>query len=104
LDKLFAAYREVCPDTEPGPDFMPQLWARIEARRSFTLALRRFTGAFVTAAAAICIAVAVYTAEPADSPVYTTTYVETLGTGYAPETLAYVDLVSLENSEGWEVQ
>ena len=31
---LWRAYRDVCPDPEGSPDFMPRLWARIEAGRS----------------------------------------------------------------------
>jgi anti-sigma-K factor RskA len=34
LDPLWAEYREACPDVEPSAQFMPQLWQRIEARRS----------------------------------------------------------------------
>jgi hypothetical protein len=34
LDPLWAAYRDACPDVEPGAHFMPQLWQRIEAQRS----------------------------------------------------------------------
>ena len=96
LDKLFRAYREACPDPDPGAEFMPGLWSKIEARRSYTLDLRWWTSAFVTAAAALCIAMAIYTAQPPVSPVYTTTYVDTLDTGEALETLAYADLVRFE--------
>ena len=35
LDELFAKYRAACPDVEPGANFMPEIWRRIEARRSF---------------------------------------------------------------------
>jgi len=34
LDPLWSAYREACPDVEPGAHFMPQLWQRIETQRS----------------------------------------------------------------------
>jgi len=34
LDVLLAQYREACPDREASSSFMPQLWERIEARRS----------------------------------------------------------------------
>jgi len=34
LDSLWAAYREACPETEPSAHFMPQLWQRIETKRS----------------------------------------------------------------------
>jgi hypothetical protein len=39
LDALFAEYRSACPDPEPGADFMPGLWRRIEARRTATVSV-----------------------------------------------------------------
>ena len=57
LDELFTAYRRACPAPEPSPRFLPDIWNKIEARRSMTLSLRRWTGAFVTAAA-LCLAAA----------------------------------------------
>lgn len=41
LDALFAEYRMACPDPEPGADFMPGLWKRIEARRVATVSVFR---------------------------------------------------------------
>ena len=58
LDALFAAYREACPAPEPGPDFMPGLWRQLEARRSVSYSIGGLTRAFVTAAAAICLVLA----------------------------------------------
>ena len=104
LNGLFAAYRKACPDPEPSPEFMPDVWSKIEARRSFTLSLRRWTSAFVTAAAALSIGMAVYTDQPVESPVYTTTYVDTLGADESLEMLAYADLVSFEPSEGVDIR
>jgi len=36
LDELFRAYREACPDVDAGANFMPGLWAKIEARQVST--------------------------------------------------------------------
>jgi hypothetical protein len=33
LDVLFRAYKRAHPDADPGPDFMPGLWRRIEGER-----------------------------------------------------------------------
>jgi len=33
LDEVFAAYREATPAPEPSPDFLAQVWRRIEERR-----------------------------------------------------------------------
>lgn len=34
LDALFAQYRDAIPDQDSGVNFMPELWRKIEARRS----------------------------------------------------------------------
>lgn len=97
LDRLFQAYRHACPDPEASPEFMPAVWRAIEARRTFTLNLRRWTGAFVTASAALCLAMAVYMGTVAavqqETAVLNTTYTETLDTDNY-DTMAYADVVS----------
>ncbi|HFB98900.1 MAG TPA: hypothetical protein ENJ62_07150 [Bryobacterales bacterium] len=101
LDRLFAAYREACPAPEPGPDFMPGVWRKIDARRRLTLLIPRWAAGFVAAAAALCILMGGYLLlpRPAESPVYTTTYLDTLEDSPALETLAYMEVVSFETSE-----
>ncbi len=98
LDRLFAAYRDACPAPDASANFMPELWARIDARRSFSIALRRWTSAFVTAAAAICLTMVVYMASvgSVESQDYSSTYVEALDQTEAFETLAYTEMVEFE--------
>jgi hypothetical protein len=55
LNKLFELYRVAVPDPEPGTNFMPDLWRKIEARQFFLSRLRKLTQVFVAAAAAICL-------------------------------------------------
>jgi hypothetical protein len=55
LDRLFEQYRSAVPDPEPGVNFMPELWRKIEARQTFLLRLKKLTQVFVVAAAAICL-------------------------------------------------
>lgn len=50
LDSLFHAYREACPDPEPSVNFMPEMWAKIEAREASTTIFSRMAKALVTAA------------------------------------------------------
>jgi hypothetical protein len=50
LDSLFLAYRDAAPDFDGGPNFMPELWARIEAREVSTNLFGRMARALVTAA------------------------------------------------------
>lgn len=33
LDEVFAAYRDATPTPEPSPDFLAQVWRKIEERR-----------------------------------------------------------------------
>ena len=61
LIALLGQYREALPDREANPDFMPKLWARIDAKRSTAFCIRRLTRIFVTSAAALCIVMSGYT-------------------------------------------
>jgi hypothetical protein len=98
LDQLFAAYRRACQPPMIAGDFMPGIWNRIDSRRSFSRTLRRWTATFVTAAATLCVVMAIYMAIPLHdvSPVHTITYVETFGQDEPPETLAYSELASFD--------
>jgi hypothetical protein len=52
LNGLFRAYAEACPDREPTVNFMPRLWAGIEAREASRNVFGRMARALVTAALA----------------------------------------------------
>jgi len=89
LDSLFRVYREACPDPEASANFMPTLWARIDARQTFLFSFRRMANAFVTAAVALSIALGVYLSIPRTTP------------GTAPETYveALADANPLDNPD-----
>ena len=55
LDNLFRAYLEACPIPEASANFMPALWARIEARESSTNWFGRVAKTLVTAAVAASV-------------------------------------------------
>ena len=55
LDKMFRAYHAACPIPEAGANFMPALWARIEAREVSTHWLGRVDKTLVTAALAASV-------------------------------------------------
>ncbi len=79
LDTLLAAYRLATPDPDPSIDFMPRLWNAIEARRSASYSLGRWTKAMVTAAAALCVLFGLLQVYLPTQPLfYTQTYVEAL--------------------------
>jgi len=98
LDALFRAYRTACPTPEPSPNFMPQLWQRIESRQTSTFSFRRMANALVTAAMAASVALGVYMALPRN-PIYYSTYLETLAEANTIETPDIVAPVHLNLSE-----
>ena len=100
LEALFQAYRAACPDPEPGANFMPQLWQRIEGRRTFSFYLRRMASGFVTAAVAATLAMAVYLYLPRTSNAYySESYVEALASGHSIENVDFFEATYLDPSE-----
>jgi hypothetical protein len=91
LERLFAAYRAACPDREPGPEFMPQLWEKIEARRSVSYSLKRLARGIITAAAAASLLMGVYLAVPRQTT--PPTYLELLAAGQSPDDSADIEIV-----------
>ena len=56
LDALWVEYREATPDPESGPEFMPHLWRKIEARRVETTSVfRRLAQICVMATVALAL-------------------------------------------------
>jgi len=79
LDALFRAYHAACPAPEPGVNFMPQLWQKIESRQNYGFSFRRMANALVTAAVAATICLGVYTTmRHSDTAMYSQSYVEAL--------------------------
>lgn len=99
LDTFFQAYRAACPDPEPSANFMPELWRRIESRRTFSFYLGRMASGFVTAAVAATLAMAVYLYMPrTNNPFYSESYVEALAAGHSVES-ADLETTYLDSSE-----
>ena len=79
LTKLLGTYRESFPDPEPGPDFMPGLWRKIERHRSPERMLRRFAQVFALLAAATAVLVgAVLVPRLQMAPVHSASYIDVL--------------------------
>ncbi|MBV8905784.1 MAG: hypothetical protein JOZ22_19295 [Acidobacteriia bacterium] len=55
FDALLASYRHACPDVEPGANFMPRVWEKIEARRGFWFVFLHEARTALTACAALCL-------------------------------------------------
>jgi len=47
LDELFRAYRQSLADVDPSAGFMPGVWEKIEARRSFAFRVTHLARAFL---------------------------------------------------------
>jgi hypothetical protein len=80
LDDLFHTYRAACPDPEPSVNFMPEMWAKIEARQSSSTVFNRMAKALVTAALGASVIMALLSSsysQPA-SPAYEGTYIQAL--------------------------
>ena len=87
LDALFRAFRDACPTPEPGINFMPQLWRRIESRQKFGFSFRRMANALVTAGVAATICLGLYTTiRRSDTALYSVSYVEALAEANAIDT------------------
>ena len=80
VQAMFASYREAMPDPEAGANFMPQLWSRIDSRRSVTFSFGRLAKGFVSVALASCLAMSLLFLNSAGpvSPVYGETYLDAL--------------------------
>jgi anti-sigma factor RsiW len=60
LDRLFQAYRETTAYNGANPNFMPELWARIESRRANSRMVERFSKIFATATVAAAFALGIF--------------------------------------------
>jgi hypothetical protein len=97
LDALFQNYRDSVVVPEASANFMPDLWRRVEGRRSIQLDLRRWAQGFVTLAAAASLAIAILQAWPS-LPIPANTYVEVLSAEHSPDQMPFQDVAFLERS------
>lgn len=99
LDRLFQRYRDACPAPEPGANFMPELWQRIESRQTISFFIGRMASGFVTAAVAITLAMAVYVYFPRPNPYYSESYVEALAASQVTESAEIFEPAHFEFGE-----
>ena len=92
LNSLLSQYRDAYPDPEPGANFMPELWSRIEARRgtAISVLLRRWAEAWLIATVVLAVVVSVFLIPRfPEEPVYEASY-----------EASYVDVLSAADSAG----
>jgi hypothetical protein len=84
LDELFRVYRAACPNPEPSASFMPNVWARIEAREVSTNWFGRVAKTLVTAAlTATVILGIIISSMNQSSAFFNATFVEALRADHA---------------------
>jgi hypothetical protein len=94
LDKLFEVYRDACPEVEPGAHFMPAVWQRIEARRSFWFVFQREARTFVTASAALCLLLLVLNfIGVTNTHIFASTYADALMADHSAENTYYTEAI-----------
>jgi hypothetical protein len=101
LDELFQAYRAACPDPDASANFMPNMWAKIEAREVSTNWFGRFAKALVTAALAASVILGLMvSSNTQNNGFFDSTVVEALRADHASslEPL-HLDRISLMESE-----
>ena len=101
FDGLMAQYREAVNEPEPGSDFMPRLWRKIDAKRTFAFRFRKLTQVFVGAAAVLCLLIAGASTliSPQGTPLHGT-YLDVLAEAHPAETLAAQGIVHSDGIEG----
>jgi hypothetical protein len=86
LDGLFLAYRDACSDPEPSMNFMPAMWAKIEAREASSTVFNRFARTLVTAALGASVLMGLLSASSAPpAPVSEGSYIQALAADHASD-------------------
>ena len=92
LDDLFERYRAACPEIEPGANFMPNLWEKIDARHSFWFVFQGLARAAATASAALCLLLLLLNlVAPPQSYLPAPTYTDALMADHSAESLYYTE-------------
>jgi hypothetical protein len=99
LSAVWAAYRRAVPEADANADFMPNLWRKIEAKRSESVSIfRRFAHICMAATAALLLLTFLLTpAMQDDDDLYSSTYAEVLANEHADS--AYVEALPAELPE-----
>jgi hypothetical protein len=96
LNGLWSAYRDACPDPESSPQFMPNLWQKIESRRVDTTSIfKRLAQVCMATTVALLLLTTVMMPTPQDDDaLYSSTYADVLAADHADQ--AYVQALPAE--------
>lgn len=94
LDEFFRKYRAACPEVEPGANFMPGIWQKIEARHNFWFIFQGLARTTAAASAALCLLLLVLNlvAAPA-AHLPAPTYMDALIADHSAERLYYTEAI-----------
>jgi hypothetical protein len=96
LASLWADYRAATPDSEPGPEFLPKLWQRIDARRAEPLSIfRRLAQVCVMTTLALALLMSVLIPELQQDPGVAGSYVDVLAAEIYSDNTALPDVNNL---------
>jgi hypothetical protein len=90
FDKLMRAYRDACPEIEPSPNFMPNLWRKIEQRQSFWPTFEHLARTGVLAAAIVSLVLLVLNFAGAH-PASAQSYIDALMADHTAEKTYYTE-------------
>src|SRR6201996_4872472 len=94
LNILLETYRYACPEVEPSANFMPAVWQRIEARRSFWFVFQREARAVMTASAALFVLLLVLNIfSVSQSHLPASTYADALMADHTAEETYYTEAI-----------
>ncbi|MBV8070147.1 MAG: hypothetical protein JO270_09605 [Acidobacteriaceae bacterium] len=100
LDEFFQRYRAACPDIEPGPNFMPGVWQKIEARHNFWFVFGRLARTTAAASAALCLLLLLLNlVAPPQSRLSAFSYMDALMADHTAESLYYTEAIRNATSE-----
>lgn len=94
LDEFFETYREACPAPAASANYMPELWDRIDRRRSFSIWLNKLAPAFATVTILLCLVFGALSSDDGAPTVERpTTYVDVLEDDPAADTPEFAAVV-----------
>src|SRR5579863_3208365 len=97
LDEFFASYRAACPEIDAGPDFMPGLWRKIEAKRAVRMQLRHLSRMVLSGAAALCLLMTGAMLLPSNTaPSLNQSYVDALAASQDAGTWSYAEALHVD--------
>jgi len=95
LDGVFGRYHAACPDVEPSVNFMPGLWQKIEARRSFWWVFQGLARTAMAGCAALVLVLLALNLVSSGQALVSPSYADALAADHSAEKTYYAESVRL---------